>query len=397
MPPPTTSTSTAAGSLAPPTGDGRGQNGVPSATFPATASRLVAWSLALSGLLADAILLVLHFSRRPYDADFRNFYATALLGRKAGWAHIYDIAAQARIADVIGPGHDWPYLNPPLLAWLAAPFTFLPYVPAALLWSAVLIALLGLALVAARPGPRLPWYLASIALAFPFLFGVEQGQVIALLALSLVLCHRFDRSGHPFLAGAVLGLTLLKPHVVFLVPVVLLLAGRLRVFVAWTAICLVVAALTVTSLGVEGMAAWYQSVAAVRAQVPAPHFTLAFWLPGIPGLAAGAVVAAGTLAVAWRSRDESTARILALGVVGSALASPYLNIQDLALLVVAGWLLWQEINRAEKLLLGLGWIGVAASAGTGLPVLAVESSWLASAVARTASRTREGALPASQR
>ena len=383
MPPPTTSTSTAAGSLALPTGAGRGQNGVPSATSPATARRLVAWSLALSGLLADAILLVLHFTRRPYDADFRNFYATALLGRKAGWAHIYDIAAQARIADAIGPGHDWPYLNPPLLAWLAAPFTFLPYLPAALLWSAGLIALLGLALLAARPGPPLPWYLASIALAFPFLFGVEQGQVVALLGLGLVLCHRLERSGHPFLAGAALGLALLKPHTVFLVPAVLLLAGRFRVFVAWTAICLVVAAVTVASLGVEGMGAWYQSVSAVRAQVPAPHFTLAFWLPGVPGLLAGSVVAVGTLAVAWRSRGESTARILAIGIAGSALASPYLNIQDLALLVVAGWLLWVEVNRAEKLLLGLGWVGIAASAGTGLPVLAVESAWLASAASRT--------------
>jgi hypothetical protein len=344
-------------------------------------------------LLADGILLVLHFTRRPYDADFRNFYATALLGRKAGWAHIYDVAAQGRIADAIGPGHDWPYLNPPLLAWLAAPFTLLPYVPAALLWSAILVALLGLALVAAGPGSRLPWYLASVTLAFPFLFGIEEGQVVALLGLVLVLCQRLERSGHPFMAGSVLGVALLKPHVVFLVPAVLLLAGRFRVFVAWAAICLLVAALTVASLGVDGLAAWYQSVAAVRAQVPAPHFTLAFWLPGIPGLAAGAIVALGTLAVAWRSRQESTSRILAVGVIGSALASPYLNIQDLGLLVVAGWLLWQEVNRAEKLLLGLGWLGVAASAGTGLPVLAVESAWLAAAASRTLTRRAQQPTP----
>jgi hypothetical protein len=87
------------------------------------------------------------------------------------------------------------------------------------------------------------------------------------------------------------------------------------------------------------------------------------------------------------------ARLLAVGVAGSALASPYLNIQDLALLVVAGWLLWLEADRAERLLLGLGWVGVAASAGTGLPVLAVESAWLASAAGRTFTRRPEQLPP----
>src|SRR5258708_28680874 len=54
-----------------------------------------------------------------------------------------------------------------------------------------------------------------------------------LVLLVVIACWRLAESGRPYVAGAVLGLTVLKPQLTIAVPFVLLLSGRWRITAGW--------------------------------------------------------------------------------------------------------------------------------------------------------------------
>ena len=337
--------------------------------------------LAAGGVAADVALVVVHYVRRPWDADFRIFFAAATAGRDAGWAGIYDQSRIRAVEMTLGPGPYWAYLNPPPLAWLAAPFTLLPYRAGLALWTLVLVAAFVFALHLARPaleGGRWTWALAAACFAFPVVFGITEGQPTALLMLSAVAAWRLLRTGRDGLAGAVLGVTLLKPHLAWLVPLVFLVAGRPRVVLGYLAVLLPVAALSAVSLGPAGLTEWLAALTATRSTVPPPLFILPAFLPTVPALALEIGAAIFVLISARRRRRDATpALLLSMGLAGSLVAAPYLNIQDLSLLVAAGWLLWPEaLSRGAKALLGTVYLALLISPGTSLLVLPAEATWL---------------------
>lgn len=361
---PTTSTSPAVGRLYRPAGQ------------PAL---IAGWTLAGAGLVAAAGLLVLHGIRHPWDADFRLYYAVAELGRQAGWPAIYDYGRLRPLQAAIGPGPYWPFANPPPLAWLALPFSYLPYGLAYGLWTGLFALVLAAALWLARPAVsphRLPWLLAATIWAYPVLFGISEGQPVPLLALGVVLAWRLAGSGRDLAAGAAFGLTLFKPHLGWLVPIGFLLAGRWRFLAGYLAVALPFALVSAASVGVEGLRSWYldaQLVAVDRPRQVFPGLLPQPWA-GLAELASLLV----TLGVLWRIRRVATpARLLAVGLVGSLLVSPHVNVQDLTLLLVAGWLLWSELDSRGRTLAGAVYAAVFITPGTTILVLPAELLWLA--------------------
>jgi glycosyl transferase family 87 len=311
-------------------------------------SRTRLWAAAgiWGGLLLVAIDLysaaVTYVPGYAVRNDFRLMYGAALVGLRQGYAHVYDLAAQQAAVQGLGPGFYWsPYLNPPPLAWLATPFTLLPFPAALVAWSALLIgaALLAWHLVApGSPLVRLA-YLALWLGVFPVAYGLLVGQPVVLVAASVAVAWWLMERNRNVAAGLMLSLIVLKPQVALLVPACLLVAGRYRVFGTWLGASLLIGLASLAMLGTDGLAR-YRDVLTL-----ASHWdiTRRYAVAGPLGLgpqvyAVEALVAMAALAAAWRHRHGPPAIPIAAGIVASLLFTPYVGFQDFTMLVVAGWL-----------------------------------------------------------
>src|SRR5436309_2829392 len=184
----------------------------------------------------------------------RSAAAIVLDGRGA---ELYDFSVQAAyqqaaIAPQRLPGLN-PFVSPPFVALLAAPWTFLPLGPAFVLWTALLLACLVAALIvlsrtAPLTGRHWPSALLLSLSFYPVLEGLMAGSnslielpIFALILLSL-------RSGHEVRAGALLGLQLYRPQLA-LVPLAVfavkrrwrILSGFAGVGAVWMLLSLLVA------------------------------------------------------------------------------------------------------------------------------------------------------------
>src|SRR5207245_9800210 len=115
--------------------------------------------LPVAALFGSAALLLVDlavspmFSYRLPQPDFYVYYLAARIGRAHGWGLMYDPSV-FRPAITAAVGRYLPYLNPPLLAWIVSPLSWLPYRLAAWLWTGVLGAALVAAWVLGAPGGR---------------------------------------------------------------------------------------------------------------------------------------------------------------------------------------------------------------------------------------------------
>jgi hypothetical protein len=280
----------------------------------------------------------LHY--RLAQPDFYVYYLAAQLGRAHGWAAIYDPALFLP-AVTAAVGKPLPYLNPPELAWLVTPLSFLPYPLAAWIWTGVLVAAFGLVWYLAAPGRgmvRLIHGLGAAAL-LPVFVGVLFGQVSLLVVAAVALSWWLLLRGRPWLAGLALSALILKPQIAFLVPLALLLAGYGRVFIAWLAVSVPLAAITLLATGTGIFQQISRSLHTVSG-IPGPiQSSLVRQLP-LPAAASGIAAVLGvSLLILWRERGHGPSRPIAVGLIASVLVSPYVNFYDLSALVLAAWLI----------------------------------------------------------
>ena len=311
--------------------------------------------LAAFDIYAAAVTYVPQYAVRN---DFRLMYGAALVGLRDGYSHLYDLAAQRAAVEGLGHGFYWsPYLNPAPLAWLATPFTLLPFGAAAWIWTAVLLAAAGLAWWLAAPGAGLvrAAHLALFLGLFPTAFGLMVGQPVALVALAVAAAWWLASRRHDVSAGLVLSLIVIKPQLALLVPVCLLVAGRTRIFVAWAVAVGAMGVITLAMLGGDGLQR-YRDVLALAAQW---DITRRYAIAGPLGLgpqvyAVQALVLLAALAAAWRQRGGDAGLPIATGLVASLLFTPYVGFQDFAMLVLAGWLVVRAGATAPQVVVMVG-------------------------------------------
>lgn len=346
------------------------------------ASALASFWAALLGLLR----LVQTFLDDPYGNDFRVFYAAAKVGLSAGWSHVYD-AGLLRAASSAFPVRDQVYdsahfyVQTPLLAWIIAPFTVLPEPAAFVLWS-----LLGLAA-----------FVAAWAVASPFnglgritllllglaLWSVEEslrfGQPTLLMLALVALAWQQTGRGRPVVAGALLALAvMIKPQDALLVPVALLVSGRIPVVLAFLASSAALTIAFLLTLGTAGTSGFLGATAMVQADPIHQYDTLAFVFGiGSVTYAAELVLGAIAMVVAYFRRAELDV-VFALGLLGSVMASPHLHQPDYALNVLAAWLVLRTgPGLAHKLWLVAGIPACQFTAvGLPLPQLLWQTIWL---------------------
>jgi hypothetical protein len=307
---------------------------------------------AAAGLVVGAILtgwdLVVAAPRfsvqYPVLNDFRLAYAAAMVGLHDGYRRLYDPVAQ--YLAILSLGKEFnpqPFISPPPLAWLVTPLTALPFTTALVFWTALLIAALLWTWYLLAPGEGLARgaHLLLWLGVFPVAFGAMVGQPGALVAAAVATSWWLIRADRPRAAGVALSVLVLKPQLALLVPVCLLVAGYRKTFAYWLVASAVIGVISLALLGGDGVARYRDALA--QTQTAAWDITRRYSISGPLGLgwplrAAELAVLVLTLVAAWRQRN-SPERVIAGGIVGSLLFTPYLGFQDFLMLFVAGWLI----------------------------------------------------------
>src|SRR5438270_4898630 len=305
------------------------------------------WMLVVLGvvvlLLAVELSLFWH-SPEYVSIDFHAYAAAARVGEQSGWAHIYDQGlVKATESQLVPHQSTLRFISPPPVAWLAAVLTPLPYWLAYGVWAALMFSTLAFALAWSTSYQGLTRLVAVGVAIVPWwvLHSLYVGQVVPLIAASVLIAWRLLRKDRDVAAGIVLSVTVLKPQAAALAPLALLAAGRYRAFGAWVAAAVTVAGTSLLTLGPHGLAEYRASLDLLPARSSDLTFGGAFGLTGAGVAVPSALIAIAALVTARRVRSAPGIAI-SIGVVASLLATPYLYENDLCLLGAAGWILWEE-------------------------------------------------------
>lgn len=325
-------------------------------------------------------------------SDFLAFWGAGKLALAGHPALAYDLAAEQVAQATSGTGQLVAFVNPPPFLFAVLPLGLLPYGAA---WIA--FALSGWALWFAVARKLAPPRFSLGVLAFPGAYLAASHAQTGFLTAALLIGGVIALPRRPWLAGALLGALVIKPHLALLVPVWLLAGRQWRALAgsALSAAALGLAALV--AFGWQTWAAWPQAFAVSRVLMAQGRSE--FWLrmctpyaalhqhAGPPVAVAGqatlTVLCAMLTALAWRrARDP-----LATGAVmlaATALGSPYLFSYDLPFLILPlcwlaqqalahGWRAWEKpalvalwaaplATRAAALPLGINLMPLAAAA-----------------------------------
>jgi hypothetical protein len=280
-------------------------------------------------------------------SDFVNVWAAGRMALAGHAAAAYDWPTQKLVEEsALGHPFDgycgWPY--PPTFLFAAAALSLLPYASAFVFWVFGTF-LAYLAAIRAIIGDRVGYFLAA---AFPavlanFMVGQNGFLSAGLIGGTLTLMER-----RPICAGVLLGLLTYKPQLGLLFPIALIASGCWRVFVTAGVVAALMAAASWAAFGSESWQAFFSGIGHTSQAILSDGladwgklqtaFGLTRMLGGSEALAwtvqiVVALIAAGAIAVLWRSRATYEIKAAALGT-GALLATPYLFTYDLVVLAV---------------------------------------------------------------
>ncbi|HEX8225155.1 MAG TPA: glycosyltransferase family 87 protein [Allosphingosinicella sp.] len=326
----------------------------------------LAWAfvLILAALLFAQDIAATRFTPWPsihgqaiWGRDFANVWTSGRLALEGRLDLLYDLKAYSAYQQGLFDGalraHNYSYPPPTLLYTWA--FGLLPYPVAFVAW----LALSGTAFAfAARPYLRdagLPTWLALAAPAT--LLNVWAGHYGLLIgALWLGAFHLLPR--RPALAGILIGLMLVKPHLAILAPLILARRGEWRAFAAAAATAAGLAALSALAFGPELWRTWLSVTVGVQtAMVDDVGTYFLTMMPtivptvsafGFPGAAAWTVqvlaAAAAVAALLFHMPGDSRAAGLA-GGVATFLVLPYAFNYDMTVPGLAALLMLARLRR----------------------------------------------------
>lgn len=293
--------------------------------------------LVVSAALNSAVYLTYVHALFGHN-DFRLYYAGAEVGLRYGWSHIYDVKLdQAAVAALWPVGPWYALLSPAPITWLVAPLTVLGYPAAYWAWVALSLAILGAALWYARPRQHsAALYFIWWAALGPLWFSAYEGQVTILAAAGLLAGWRLLETRRDFLGGAIMAVALFKPYLVLLLPVALLVSGRLRALLGFTAVAAVAGVGMLVTLHPDGIQGYLGTLLAPQAAGDTAA-TLRSVLGGNPAVLAiqtGAVIA--VIAVAVHARRTRVAwPVVVAALLASFLLATYWHPQDYLVLNAA--------------------------------------------------------------
>ena len=197
--------------------------------MPQSSSSSLLLNLAIAVLVIFGLVTHIQvFRDRPATAvcgaDFPIFYGSAKL---LGTPDLYSPAAVRKMQrQEIGCGSEAAaFIRLPYFAALIWPFTLLPVGTAFVIWRLLLIAAeLGFI---AFFGRHWKWALLACVWSWPLAWDLDNGQDASFMLLAVMAGAFLLKRGRPFLAGLCFAWCAAKPHLVVLLPL-LLLAQNLR-------------------------------------------------------------------------------------------------------------------------------------------------------------------------
>ena len=303
---------------------------------------LILYAVSLVALVATS-KNALDYAGRPLGTDFSNVYAAGKLVIEGAPGAALDPALHlARQQEIFGedvPLYGWHY--PPFFLFIAAALSILPYTAAWIAWQAVTFPAYLCAVSRIMPGRDA----LIAAAAFPAAYiNVTHGQngflTAALFGGAMIWLDR-----RPLIAGLLIGLLAYKPHFGALIPIVLAVSGRWRVFAAATVTILALVLASSLAFGPEIWSAFIENARFTEraiiagggpgwAKMQSLYAALRAVGVGQPyAFAAQGALALSVIAVLvalWRSPASQETKSAGL-IVGSLLATPYALDYDLAL------------------------------------------------------------------
>jgi len=233
---------------------------------------------------------------------------------------------------------DWPYVYPGFTAVLLLPISFLPPRLAFTVWVGILYSATGLStyLFATRVAglDRQVAMLATIvSLVWPVTFIVVfLGQTTPLILMLLVVTYVLGERGRFYVAGLVLSLGLVKPHLV--VPVVpgLMLRGKWRMVGSFVIGTLMLAGASLATGLNTSPNAWSGYILGWFLGGERSVSLTGYQLVSLPWRLLLAACGYCVLAVWWFKKDTILPIDAALAFLASLLLSPYVPAYDLVLL-----------------------------------------------------------------
>jgi hypothetical protein len=324
------------------------------------------------------------------DNDLTLVYIGVRIAIEHGWSHIYSLSLQHELFAQLRPHANFNdgerFVSPPPFAWIVLPLSLLGAPGAVVGWLVLSVAALFAAWRVAAPGtwPRSGLWLLGALAWYPVLYSLSLAQpdlvIVFLVALAWWLAGR-DR---PYLAGAVLGLTVIKPQLTLLLPIVLLFSGRWRIVAGWAAVAAVLAVASLLVIGGHGVGDYVALLNEAQRVTNNRYFTPAYVIgPGALSYVAQAIAVAVAAAAAYVNRHAGHQRVFALGLVATAIGATYWHLQDYTILVVAAWLFWRDEPPSWQrwLLLAVALAAEFAWPLTPLPVLLAVAGWFGCLVA----------------
>ena len=333
--------------------------------------------LVVSYLIAMVILHVAMFLnvrvliRKGYS-DFAIYYCAGAILREGMGSHLYDNVTQFRVQQQFAPDVPvrqgaLPYTHPPFEGLFFAPFTYLSYQQAFVLWDSLNLVML--VTVAFLLSPYLPHtggraavtcILAALAF-FPVLFALIQGQDAILLLLLYALAFVSLKRNKHVLAGVCLALGLFKFHLILPFVILLLAIRNFRFLYGFIPVGAILAGASVALVGPGQLLSYphyvlnVENTMAAGAIVPADNVTVRGILYVL--LPVGKYLVAVILAISvallgltiWKLRkiEISLESKFAFAAVTTILVSYHAMGYDLTMLLLPIFLITDRIRAGE--------------------------------------------------
>ncbi len=315
--------------------------------------------------VAVVIFLALRIgSHRHGTPDYAGFYAAAIILNERSARELYDPDVQNQVLHTRVPGVPptvrYPFAHAPILPFLLGPLARLPFAYSYAIWLTILACIAWIALLVCRgflswPARYVrPAILLSAALP-PLAFeGWLAGQwaIVGLFWISVAL--RLLEDEKPFASGFALAMCLVKPTLLVFVLPILLVSGRLRLLAGVAVGGLVLGAVCLAIVGIDGLWAYWEMLTGYGRTMSggAPgfktfkhvdfhsFFLLLYgspgWLPKVSLVVIASCFVPFLVAAWWsnagRTPDGQTLALCAT-LTGNMLFSPYTPIYDVSLLI----------------------------------------------------------------
>ena len=278
--------------------------------------------------------------------DFLNLYTGASIARDGDFSQLFDPQTQLRRERKLVPatGELYPFVRPHFYAAILAPLSLIPFSAAFWVWLTLhSVLLIGCWTWASqRFGPDA---LIFGSLYLPTAVGVAHGQdSVFLLVIAIAAYVAADR-GKDLTAGALLAIGLMKFHLLFLLPVALVLRGKWRILQGFCVVAALEVGVSAIVSGWSGMKQYADLLLAkdIRGLSPSPELMInVHSIPsnfGIDHAAVSAIAVALVIGlVVVGVRGAPLWRWLSVALVGSLLVPPHVYGYDASMLLLPVWL-----------------------------------------------------------